>query len=29
MGYLLNEEQRGLVAMAHDFCEKELKPFAA
>lgn len=29
MGYLLNEEQRGLAAMAHDFCEKELKPFAA
>ena len=29
MAYILNEEQKDLVAMAHDFCEKEIKPFAA
>ena len=29
MGYILNEDQKSLVAMAHDFCEKEIKPYAA
>ena len=29
MGYMLNEEQKDIVKMAHDFCEKEIKPFAA
>lgn len=29
MGYILNEEQKSIVAMAHDFCEKEVKPYAA
>ena len=29
MGYILNEDQQALVNMAHDFCEKEIKPYAA
>ncbi|MCU6762413.1 Acyl-CoA dehydrogenase%2C short-chain specific [uncultured Roseburia sp.] len=29
MGYMLNEDQKDIVKMAHDFCEKEIKPFAA
>ena len=29
MGYMLNEEQQSIVQMAHDFCEKEIKPYAA
>lgn len=29
MAYILNDEQRDLVGMAHDFCEKEVKPHAA
>lgn len=29
MGYILNEDQMSLVKMAHDFCEKEIKPYAA
>lgn len=29
MGYMLNEEQKDIVKMAHNFCEKEIKPFAA
>ncbi len=29
MAYILNEEQKDLVSMAHDFCEKEIKPYAA
>ena len=29
MGYILNEDQQSLVNMAHDFCEKEIKPYAA
>lgn len=27
--YILNEEQKGMVAMAHEFCEREIKPHAA
>ncbi len=29
MGYMLNEDQQSIVQMAHDFCEKEIKPYAA
>ena len=29
MGYILNEDQQSLVEMARDFCEKEIKPYAA
>lgn len=29
MAYLLEEEGRELVSLAHDFCEKEIKPYAA
>jgi len=29
MGYILNDDQQALVNMAHDFCEKEIKPYAA
>ena len=29
MGYMLNEDQQSIVDMAHDFCEKEIKPYAA
>lgn len=29
MNYFLNEEQQSLVDLAHDFCEREVKPHAA
>ncbi len=29
MGYILTDAQKDIVKMTHDFCEKEIKPFAA
>lgn len=29
MGYILNDDQKSIVKLAHDFCEKEIKPYAA
>ncbi len=29
MGYILDDDQKSLLKMAHDFCEKEIKPYAA